>query len=453
MNGKAVDDPELEFLRHQLVQEQDISSVNYIDHLKFNDIPQTCQYLKAKRGYGAHAGFQVTCGKMDYKIKFGSDNQSTLGNERYSGPFNTRVYRAMGYLAPHINYFDEIQVDYDRKVITEFNSRALEYFSLTLAGIPIYKANNRKFINPFLFMSGVKLKNGQFVDASTARQKLLPSLVETTHQDQAAEVKTVAITDDMIDVSFENEIAEFVFAHTTLTLKDDKEMGEEIGPWKPKDLMYGDLKEVRGIMVLAAWTGNFDVRKDNLRLNLVKDKKTEEKELRLLFGDSGSGLGKAYVIGKTSSEINDMFWTVSRKTQSPSGKNGTQTNLWLYGLRNLEPSSVFQEIEMSDARWMLKKICSFSKAQIQDMLITSGLSSAEVVLATAKLLERRNKMIEDFDMEKELNESCYSSVNRKISYDPRKDGEVFGQSTRSGDIVKAPFRNQVIIKGVVESVK
>lgn len=454
MHGKAVDDSELEFLRHQLVQEQDISKLNYIDHLKFKDMPQTCQYLKAKKGYGAHAGFQIICGDQEYKIKFGSELNNRLGNERYSGPFNTRIYRALGYLAPHINYFSEIKVDYDRKVMTEFNSRALEYFSFSVVGIPIYTVSNNKFFDPFMFINGVILKNGQFVDAQTARKNLLPSLVEESHNTSSSDVKTAAITDDLINPEFENQIAQFVFSDTTLTLKNDKDMGEEIGPWKPKDLMYGDLKEVRGIMVLAAWSGNFDVRKDNLRLNLVKNRSTDKKELRLLFGDSGSGLGKAVAIGKTSSAINDMLWTVTKKTTTtgPGKQQTRQTTLWISGLINLEPSSIFQEIEMSDAQWMLTKICKFSKTQIQDMLITSGLSAAEVALATSKLLERRNQMISDFDMESSLANSCHSSVNQNLNYDPRNDGEIFGISSHNNQKVQAPFRNQIVINGKIVNV-
>lgn len=452
MNSMVEDDPELMFVRNQLVQEVDFSNTNFIDHLKFQGIPSSCQYLKAKKGYGAHAGFQITCGKEDYKIKFGSNNHTSLGNERYSGPFNTRVYRSLGYLAPHINYFEELSVDYDRNVITEFNSRALEYFSFSIIGIPVYTTNNKNFIDPFLFMSGVKLKDGSFVDAKTARKKLLPSLVEISAKASTKETKTLSITDDMINTEFESQISQCVFPHTTLTLKDDKEMGDEVGPWMPNDLIYGDLKEVRGMMVLAAWSGNFDIRKDNLRLNLVKNKTSGEKELRLLFGDSGSGLGKAFVIGKTSSEINDMFWTVSKRQKTQVGRS-EQTTLSLYGIRNLEPSSAFNNIKMSDAQWMLSKICRFSKNQIQDMLITSGLSSAEVALATAKLLERRNQMISDFNMEDQLKQSCFVPVNQNISYDPRQDGEMSGYSDKLKAKISAPFRNQIVKDGKVVSVK
>ena len=449
--GKAADKPELQFLQKQLIQDTDFSNVNYIDFMKFKKIPESCQYLKAKRGYGAHAGFQISCGKSDYKMKFGSSNETKLGNERYSGPFNSRVYRALGYLAPHINYFDSLKIDYNRNVITEFNERAVEYFNIRLAGIPVYQTHNKRFIDPFVFMNGVILKDGTFENAAEARKKLLPSLIQVSGNTNKNDIKTASITDDMIDQNYESQIAQYVFGPTTLTLKDDKVMGEEIGPWMPSDLNYRELKEVRGMMVLAAWTGNFDIRKDNLRLNIVKNDK-KETELRLVFGDAGSGLGKSYAIGKTASEINNMFWTVSKRYQTTQklGTGTYDTVLDLYGLKNLEPSYALSQIQLSDAQWMLGKICNFSPKQLQDLLVTSGLSSAEVLLAKSKLLERRNQMIKDFDQMNQLQKSCFVSVDRKMNYDPRKDGLISGKSD-SGQTVEAPFRNQVIVNGVVKT--
>ena len=450
-DGLVADHPELQFLQKQLVQESDFSNINFIDFMKFKKIPESCQYLKAKRGYGAHAGFHITCGKSDYKMKFGTNNKARLGNERYSGPFNSRVYRALGYLAPHINYFDTIKIDYNRSVITEFNERAVEYFNIRLAGIPVYQINNKRFIDPFVFMNGVVLKDGTFEDSSLARKKLLPTLIQVSNNSD--DIKTASITDAMVDQNYESQIAQYVFGPTTLTLKDDKVMGEEIGPWMPSDLNYRELKEVRALMVLAAWTGNFDIRKDNLRLNVVKNDK-KENELRLTFSDAGYGLGKAGLIGKSASNINDMLWTVSKRYQTTQklGTGTYDTVLNLEGLKNYEPSYALSQIQLSDAQWMLGQICNFSPKQLQDLLVTSGLSSAEVLLAKSKLLERRNQMIKDFDQLSQLQKSCYVPVNRKMNYDPRKESLVSGQSD-SGQNVEAPFRNQVITNGVVITVQ
>lgn len=426
------DDPELGFLREQVVSDQqDVSKIDFVDAFRFKEIKESCQYHKAKRGHGVHAGFQIKCGDTVYKMKF--------GNERYSGPFNTRVYRSLGYITPHINYAENITVDYDRKLLLEFNDRLAKYMKVTFVAIPVAKFEYKKFLNPFTFIKGFRMKNGSFVDVASAQQQLLTRPVDEV------------ISDDMFNASFESQISQFVFGPSSLTLKDDKVAGEDIGPWMPVDLNYRDLKEVRGLMVLAAWTGNFDMRKDNLSLNLVKGA-NGKKGLRLTFGDAGSGLGKASGAFKSGSDIDDMPWEVSAVYTNNNngeyhGPEEEEERISL-GIGNLEASKVFSRIKISDAQWMLGKICQFAPQQILEALISSGLSSAEALLAQSKLLERRNKMIEHFKMNESFKQACYVPVNRKLYYDPKRNGLISTRySNKAGKAITAPDRGHTLVKG------
>ena len=412
------EDPDMKFLREQLVQEQDISKMEFVNSYKFKAHQGPCQYLKPKKGYGVNPGFQIQCGDTAYKMKF--------GEEIYGGPFNTRIYRALGYIAPHINYADSLNVDYNRKLLVEFNDRLVEYFNVTFAFIPVVKLNNKKFLNPFTYIKGFKMKDGSFVDVATAQQRLLKQPLDKS------------LTDEMFDANFESQISQFVFGPSSLTLKDDPVTGEQIGPWSPDDLNYRDLKEVRALMVLGAWTGNGDIRKDNLALSLVKNDQSK-KALRLIVADAGSGLGDITGVHRNDSSINDMLWEVSSNTSEDQFQDDVygkaQERVILSGQANYESSKAFRKIKITDAQWMLGKICQFSSEQIKDAFVASGLSSAEVVLAHAKLLERRNKMIEHFKMNKDFKKSCYVSVNRKLNYDPAKDGLISTAPDRGHKVI------------------
>jgi len=425
-------DPDLKFLRDEVVQEKDIAKIDLAHDFNFKDIKSSCQYEKAKRGYGVHSGFHIKCGEHSYKMKF--------GNEEYSGPLNSRIYRSLGFIAPHINYYETLNVDYDRRVILEFNERLVMSFKLTFIAIPVYKKVKKEFINPFSWMKGVKLKDGTFVDAKTAQARLITRSIEEN------------ITADMIDANFESQIDQFVFGSSSLTLKDDPVTGDELGPWIPDDFNYRDFKEIRGIMVLAAWTGNYDVRKDNLRLVAVPDSKGK-KQLRLAFGDAGSGLGHATGISRKGSSVDTMEWEVSSVYEDMNQNDDrwpqdkAQQRISLSGIGNLEHAKAFSKIKLSDAQWMLRKLCQYSSNQIKSALVASGLSSAEVVLGHAKLLERRNKMLEHFKMDEEFKLSCHVPVNRNMNYDPLKDPLVTISYDKNAKAIAAPDRGHRVVNG------
>ncbi|AZZ36115.1 hypothetical protein CIK05_04680 [Bdellovibrio sp. qaytius] len=425
-------DPDLKYVRDEVYQEKDISKIDFHQDYRFKDVNVTdgCKYLKAKRGFGVHAGFQITCGKTDYKIKF--------GNERYSGPFNTRIYRALGLVAPHLNYFDNVVVNYDRKVITEFNSRAPTNIKITVVAVPVTTRAIQEYENPFDFISGLRMKDGSFVDGKTAQARLFKRPFDKT------------FTEDVIDTNFESQISQFVFGPSTLTLKDDPAMGDELGPWVPDDFNYSDFKEIRGLIVLAAWTGNFDVRKDNLRLLAVKDSKGQ-KRLRIAFGDAGSGLGHATGAARSGSTIEDMKWEVSTVYQDNNNNDrsshDSEERISLSGIAELEYAKAFSRIKLSDAQWMTRKLCQISPDQIKAALVSSGLSSAEVVLAQAKLLERRNKMMEHFKMDEDFVASCYVKVDRKLNYDPMKNSLVTISYDNKSKATAAPDRGQYVKDG------
>lgn len=436
--SKIVEDISPAFQEKQLITPVQIKNLNLYDFLRFSKNPENCEYYKPKKGFGVHAGFQVKCEGVVYKVKF--------GNEVYSGPFNSRIYRALGYTVPQINYFDQLSMKYDRRMLIEFNMRMRMLFKLSLVGIKVHEFTNKPNFDPFTFIEAFKMKSGEVIRSQDLKAQLILN-PETTEFEKL-----------VFNESIENNIEAILFPRLTLTAKDDDYMGEDVGNWSALDLNYRSLKEVRALMVLSAWVGNYDVRKDNLKVTLYSEKNSSTEpqnlQIKLVIGDAGSGLGKSsFGLSRiTSSDINQMAWTVTDTYQNQSGDrmhSVQEDRISMSGLTNVEVNKVFNRIKLSDAHWMLKKICEFSSTQIEEALVTAGLSSAEVVLAREKLLTRRNKMLEDFLAPNDLKNSCAVKTNKKISYDPTRNGLISVYSREQKTLISAPARQQKVEFGEI----
>ena len=100
---------------------------------------------------------------------------------------------------------------------------------------------------------------------------------------------------------FEAQVEYVVFQKGTIT---SKEKLIELGAWDYESLDHPLRREIRGMQMLAAWVGNFDMRWENTRL--VLEKSENENVLKHYLIDVGTGLGKSGGIVKTGSNINDM---------------------------------------------------------------------------------------------------------------------------------------------------
>lgn len=435
----SVEDESPAFLQAQLQNQTVSKNQNLYDYLALDKTPENCVYLKPKTGYGRRAGFQITCnGDIDYKVKFGV--------ELYSGPVNSRLYRAVGYTVPQINYIENLTMKYDRRMLVEFNKRQKMLFKIRFAGVKVRETTNKKIFDPFEMIKYFELKDGSLVSGADMRAKLI-------RDTRIIELAEVELKDtDFINQDLEDQIKTIHYIPATLTVKNDPVMGEEIGHWSATDLDYKDLKEVRAIVVMSAWIGNYDIRKDNLKLNMVGEGK--DAQIKLTIGDAGAGLGKGNLgFGGllSASEINDMKWTVSSRytvhNTNERVNHDEREVFTLDGLTIIEPNKGFKKIKISDGQWMLRRMCQISKNQLTEALVASGMSSAEVVLTREKLLFRRNKMLVDFMMPENEVAACHVPADKKISYDPAKDGAVKIYSQKQGREITAYVGVRKVVKG------
>ena len=327
------------------------------------------EYDQPKTSRGANPGFEVRSGQYQAKIKFA---------ETHSEPFTTRIFHALGYNVDVTDYVSQIRMKYDRRVFLEFNLRHELHLDIRFFGMfTMGRVNMQSVHDPFDYLAGAELTDGSIVDRVELRKRLL----------RHAELEVAEWSPADFDPEFERKIEFLVTQPVNLQPKDPR--ATSVGPWAYDELGHADLREVRGVGLLAAWLGWFDTRFDNTRLRLV------DGELRHYFSDLGGGLGRADAAFNWRAEsINEFPWKFMA-APVVRGKGRMTTPFRVVHFHTVLDNPAFQAMTIEDARWMAGLIAQLSREQIIDALMASGYGAAETVLYAEKLIHRRNKMLRD----------------------------------------------------------
>jgi hypothetical protein len=370
----------------------------------------TCTYLAPKTGWGAHPGFQVRCGETELRFK--------LGDERYGGPFNTRIFGALGYRTHPIDRVAALRVAYDRRMLDEFHSRKRLEMKAKLLFIPLKTHVVTDEDDPFDLIDHAVLKDGSRIPGVELRRRLFED-------------------GGNYRADYESRIEALVWKPGTVAFESDDV--KQIGAWDYDQLDHAERREVRGVFVLAAWLDQCNMRWENTRLAYVK--RSGEWELQHLFSDVGSGLGLAQNMMKgRNSDVEAMLWEVTEQKDGEVRFSGFAPNV---------DNDAFGHLTWSDARWMLRRMAAFSEAQILDGLLATGMSAAELRLALEKLLSKRKKMVVDFGLAAEFPELAGRSIDRLLAFDPRDPSQLarVTRKARDGSLVAPPIGDQVVVDG------
>ncbi len=355
-----------------------------------------CIYDGPKTGWGAHPGFDVTCGD-DLKFRF------NLGDERYGGPFNTRIFDALGYHVQPIDAVAGLRLQYDRRVLREYTSRRLLTMQAKLLFIPLMTRTITDIESPFDRIAYAVLRDASHVAGSDLATRLLRDTTVVDGNPRPEEVDSNYIAE------FERNVAYLVWQAGTA--EPDEDIFDAIGAWDYDQLDHAERREVRGLFVLAAWLDQFNMRWENTRLAYMKDT-NGDRTLVHLMSDVGSGLGLARDLRhNTNSDIGVMPWTVTERKE-----DGT---VRFSGFASTMENSAFNGVTAGDSRWMLRRIAGFSEAQIVAALVATGMSAAEVRLALEKLLAKRQGMLRDFGLNGEFPDLMARVIDRRLNFDPR----------------------------------
>jgi hypothetical protein len=215
-------------------------------------------------------------------------------------------------------------------------------------------------------------------------------------------------------------------------------------------LDHAGRRELRGVGILAAWLGFFDTRYDNLRVRLVKT--DGDEQIVHYFSDLGGGMGQTKgLLFMHGERPNEFPWTFT-KPGLWQGPGRMARPLRIEGYKPIVPTESFAAMTIDDARWMARLIGQLSERQIVQALVASGYDSAEVRLYTEKLINRRDRMVADLGLAKEIPLLRPEGVNRKFSYDPSVDGLV-SANLPNGQQVTAPAGKSKVVQGKLVGIR
>jgi hypothetical protein len=358
-----------------------------------------CRYLEPKTGWGAHPGFDVRCGGDDLKFK--------LGDEVYGGPFNTRIFDALGYHTTPIDHIDAMKLAYDRRVFTQFHSRRPLTMRAKVLFVPVMTRTVTDAESPFELIESAVMKDGRTLTAAQLESALLGGARPTRDEPRPYTVES------HYDPAVESQVAYLVWKRGTLGHEPDTL--RHIGPWNYDQLDHADRPEVRAAFVLSAWLDQYNMRWENTRLSYVEEDGV--RHLRHVFSDVGSGLGLAQSLTKSAnSDVEKMLWEVTER-------RGDGTVRFADFAPNVS-NDAFRRLTWDDARWMLRRIGALSERQVLEGLLATGMSAAEVRLALEKLLSKRRKMIADFGLSPEFPELAARRIDRGLDFDPRDPAQL-----------------------------
>jgi len=239
-------------------------------------------------------------------------------------------------------------------------------------------------------LSGPDLRRALLKDGRVVKDRPRPETVDANY-----------------DADFESQITELVWTPGTVAL--EPEDVKQVGPWDYDQLDRDGRREVRAVFVLAAWLDQFNMRWENTRLAYFEG--AGGGALRHVFSDVGSGLGLARDLRHCrNSDVEAMPWEITTREGQGVRFSGFAPNV---------SNRAFDAMDWHDARWMLRKIAAVSERQILGALLATHMSAAEVRLAVEKLLSKRRKMIEDFDLTREFPEIAARPIDRHLDFDPR----------------------------------
>jgi hypothetical protein len=359
---------------------------------------EVCAYAEAKTGWGAHPGFEVTCGGTRLEFK--------LGDEIYGGPFNTRIFDALGYHTYAIDRMSGLKVRYDRRMLSDYNSRRHLAMRALLLFVPVKTHVITKIEDPFARIEAAVLSDGTRLSGAALKRALLRDGAVVKGRPRPETVASNYVED------FERRIDHLVWQPGTVAYEPPGIRA--IGAWDYDQLDHAARREVRAVFTLAAWLDQYNMRWENTRLAYVKD--GDGWALRHLFSDVGSGLSAApSMISGTNSDIERMPWEVTERRGGKVRFSGFAVNVM---------NDAFDDMTAEDARWMADKLAALSERQILQALLATSMTAAEARLALEKLVSKRQKLVADLGLSSAYPEIASRRVDRSLDFDPERPADI-----------------------------
>ncbi|HXD33179.1 MAG TPA: hypothetical protein VN643_18800 [Pyrinomonadaceae bacterium] len=155
--------------------------------------------------------------------------------------------------------------------------------------------------------------------------------------------------------------------------------------WKWSQNPFSGTKQFQGLKVMMALLNNWDIKTSNNKINVVRDEGTGHTELQYFVGDLGGTFGKSSPV--------PVIWLITRSRNNPRDfANAYFVDIvrdgYVYFDYAGKQNHLFEDITISDARWMAGLLSRLSKRQIEDAFRASNYTPAQVRLLTEAIQDR-----------------------------------------------------------------
>lgn len=356
-------------------------------------------YLSPKVGYGINPGFNV-------KGSDGEEYKIRLGPEVRTGSFNSRMVHALGYPVLKIDYVKGFRTEFNLDLLREFNSRKSLGFNLTLFRQTLRRFELQEVNDPFEYIERAILKDGASLNSEELKRNLV--LPGKSNQDLSKL--------DSYNLDFASNIHALIWKEVSVEKKEED--WEALGSWFYEGLNHENRRELRGFGVLAAWLGIYDIRWENTRLFVVKEKRFNQsfKTLKHVISDLGSGLGNSGgILTNSIAEVSDIsknffyllygFFDLTGQVQPWSG----QTDIYptpvprfipiFTKYSSILPNLAFNRTDYEDTLWMAQYILQITPHQIRRAAEVSGFSQHETNIIIERLTARQSNLRQELYLE------------------------------------------------------
>jgi hypothetical protein len=380
-------------------------------------------YSAPKTSSGTHAGFDVEWEGQRLKIKFGEVN---------SEPLTARIFDALGYHVDPTDYAPRIKIHYDRRMLREFHLRKPLNMRITPLGIHVGTIRLQTRYDPFTFITTAVFKDGHQISGSGLKHILFRDPAISHPEDLPENFRP----------EVEASLDYLIIAPANVQPRDIP--AQPVGSWDYESLGHMNRRELRGAGLLAAWLSWFDSRPDNTKLRILKQ--GDEIQLQHFFTDLGGGLGAATGwFSPRGENPNDLTWTFT-EPEILRGRGHMTTPFRVEHFKPVVPTPAFAAITTDDARWMARLIGQLTEEQLRAALVASGYDNAEAKLYLEKLISRRDRMIRDLGLEKEIPLLRPNGQDFRFYYSPAKDGP-FEARLADGSVAVARSAPGIIAEG------
>jgi hypothetical protein len=166
---------------------------------------------------------------------------------------------------------------------------------------------------------------------------------------------------------------------------------KRLDEWKWRDNPFVWTKQLQGLIVMMALLNNWDIKDSNNKILQVRGEQDGRTELRYIISDLGATFGKVKL---------DVpgFWRIARSRNEPddyrrSGFVEDVKNGQVFFFYKGKSQELFDDIQVSEARWIAGWLARLSDRQINDAFRAANYSPAEAQTLQRSVRERINELV------------------------------------------------------------